>query len=110
MPTDSRFALSRLQPLRHYLAQGVDIEAGLLNALEEALPATGLDKLVKLVDNLLLHPRGAEVLTLTLCFLLDEWLRDAGERLQRTNQAAEPYAWLATSDHMQVVQTFRNLL
>lgn len=110
MATDSRFALSRLEPLRQYLVQSVDMEAGLLDALEEALPAKGLDKLVKLLDNLLQHPRGAEVLTLTFCFLLDEWLRDADERLQRTNQGADPFTWLATSDHVEVVQTFRDLL
>lgn len=102
--------LSRLQPLGNYLAEGADIDSGLLEALEEALPKKEVDKLAKLLDKLLQEPRGAQVLVLTLTYLLDNWLRVGDTKLQRINRDLEPYAWLATSDHLEVVQTFRDLL
>jgi hypothetical protein len=110
MPVDTRFRLSRLQPLAEYLAQGADIDSGLAEALEAELPPKEADKLVKLLDKLLQEPRGAEVLLLTIRYLLDEWMAESSEVLYQTKQDLEPFPWLATSDHLEVVQTFRELL
>jgi hypothetical protein len=102
--------LSRLQPLAQYLAQGVDIDSGLADALEAQLPPKKVDSVVKLLDKLLQEPLGAQVLAITMTYLLDEWLREGGEMLTRVNKELDPYTWLATSDHLEVVQTFRELL
>ncbi len=102
--------LSRLEPLRAYLGRGADIDSELLETLEAALPKKQVDKLVKLLDKLLQEPQGAQVLVLTMTYLLDEWLKAGDASLQRINRDAEPYAWLATSDHLEVVQNFRALL
>lgn len=110
MPTDIRFRLSRLQPLAPYLAQGIDIDSGLLDALEAVLPPKKVDAVAKLLDKLLEHPLGSQVLLLTIRFLLDEWLEAGQKQLQRTNQGAQPFEWLASSDHLEVVQTFRDML
>jgi hypothetical protein len=110
MAIDTRFQLSRLQPLAEYLAHGADIDSRLFEALEEALPGKETDKLLKLLDKLLQEPRGALSLLLTMRYVLDEWLTEGQATLWRTNQGLEPYAWLATSDHLEVVQTFRQLL
>ena len=110
MPLPVDLLLSRLQPLRAYLAQGADIDSELLEALEAALPKKQVDKLVKLLDKLLQEPDGAQVLVLTMTFLLDEWLRVGDRALERISKDLDPYAWLATSDHLEVVQTFRQLL
>ncbi|MGI4835100.1 MAG: hypothetical protein ACRYFK_16730 [Janthinobacterium lividum] len=110
MPLPAALLLSRLQPLAQYLAQGADIDSGLLEALEAALPKKQVDKLTKLLDKLLQEPQGAQVLVLTMSYLLDEWLQAGEERLQRLNKDLEAYAWLATSDHLEVVQSFRELL
>lgn len=110
MPVDTRFQLSRLQPLAEYLAQGVDIDSGLADELEAALPPKQADKLVKLLDKLLQEPRGAQVLALTITYLLHEWVKESDDVLSRINQGLDPYAWLATSDHLAVVLAFRELL
>lgn len=110
MAIDTRFRLSRLQPLAHYLVQGADIDSGLADSLEAELPPKEADKLLKLLDKLLQEPRGAEVLLLTMRYLLDEWLAEGNGSLHRINQDLEPFPWLATSDHLEVVQTFRRLL
>lgn len=78
--------------------------------LEEALPEKEALKLAKLLDKLLQEPKGAQALVLTVTYLLDEWLREGDDKLSRLNKDLEPYAWLATSDHLEVVQTFRELL
>ncbi len=106
----STLSLSRLHPLASYLARGVDIDSGLLEVLEEVLPPKKLDGVVHLLDKLLEHPLGAQVLLLTFSFQLDTWLEEGQERLQRINQGTEPFDWLATSDHLELVQTFRELL
>jgi hypothetical protein len=110
MPIDTRFQLSRLQPLAHYLSQGADVDSELADALEAELPPKQVDKLLKLLDKLLQEPRGAQVLALTMTYLLDEWLREGEDALGCINKELDPYAWLATSDHLEVVQTFRELL
>ncbi len=110
MPLPANLLLSRLQPLAQYMVQGVDIDSGLLEALEEVIPAKEADKLAKLLDKLLQEPRGAQALVLTMTYLLDEWLREGDDKLSRINKDLDPYAWLATSDHLEVVQTFRELL
>jgi hypothetical protein len=110
MPVDTRFRLSRLQPLAQYLAQGADIDSGLADALEAELPPKEADKLLKLLDKLLQEPRGAEVLLLTMGYLLDEWMAESSGVLHRINQDLEPFPWLASSDHLEVVKTFRRLL
>ena len=110
MPVDIRFELSRLQPLNQYLARGTDIDSGLADELEAALPLKQTAKLVKLLDKLLQEPLGAQVLALTMTYLLDEWLREGDDKLSLLNRDVDPYAWLATSDHLEVVQTFRELL
>jgi hypothetical protein len=110
MPIDIQFRLSRLESLSQYLAQGADIDSGLMEALVEALPPKQVDNLAKLLDKLLQEPRGAEVLALTMAYLLDEWLKESGDVLSRINKDLDPYTWLATSDHLEVVQTFRQLL
>ena len=61
------------------------------------------------MDKLLQEPRGTQVL-LALTYLLDEWLREGADQLSCLNRDVDPYAWLATSDHLEVVQTFRELL
>ena len=38
MPISVNFLLSKLQPLAPYLAQGADIDSGLLDVLQDALP------------------------------------------------------------------------
>jgi hypothetical protein len=110
MPLPVNILLSRLQPLSTYLVQGVDIDSGLMDALEEVLDRKQLDNVVKLLDKLLEHPLGARVLVLTMTYLLDEWMREGDDRLTRGSRDLDPYAWLATSDHLEVVQTFRELL
>jgi hypothetical protein len=110
MPLPVDLLLSRLEPLHAYLGRGADIDSELMEALEAALPKKQVDKLVKLLDKLLQEPQGAQVLVLTMTYLLDEWLKTGDDRLQRINRDAEPFAWLATSDHLEVVQTFRQLL
>lgn len=110
MPIPANLFLSRLQPLDHYLAQGIDIDSGLMEVLENLLPPKKLDAVVKLLDKLLENPLGARVLLLTMRFRLDEWLEEGQEQLQRTNRDTEPFDWLATSDHLELVQTFRELL
>ena len=104
--------LSRLQPLHAYLAeQGADIDSELMEALEAATALSKqVDKLVNLLDKLLQEPQGAQVLPLTMTYLLDEWLGEGDEKLRRINKDLDPYTWLATSDHLEVVQTFRQLL
>jgi hypothetical protein len=110
MPIDIQFRLSRLESLSQYLAQGADIDSGLADALEAELPPKQVDKLLKLLDKLLQEPLGAQVLALTMTYLLDEWLREGDDTLSRINKDLDPYTWLATSDHLEVVQTFRQLL
>lgn len=110
MALPANLLLSRLQPLAHYLAQGADIDSGLMDVLQEALPEKQADKLAKLLDKLLQEPRGAQVLVLTMTYLLDEWLREGEDKLSVINKDLDPYTWLATSDHLEVVQTFRELL
>jgi hypothetical protein len=110
MPLPAQLLLSKLQPLAHALAQGVDIDSGLMDVLESELPEKQADKLVKLLDKLLQEPRGAQVLVLTMTHLLDEWLREGEDTLSGINRDLDPYTWLATSDHLEVVQTFRELL
>lgn len=110
MPLPVDLLLSRLEPLRAYLGRGADIDSELMEALEAALPKKQVDKLVKLLDKLMQEPQGAQVLVLTMTYLLDEWLKAGDDRLQRINKDSEPFAWLATSDHLEVVQTFRELL
>ncbi len=110
MAIPANLFLSRLQPLAPHLAQGSTIDSGLLEALEAVLPPKKVDAVVKLLDKLLEHPLGARVLLLTLRFQLDAWLEEGQERLLCINQGAEPFEWLATSDHLEVVQTFRALL
>lgn len=109
MPLPANLYLSRLQPLAQYLVQGVDTDSGLLDVLEEALPPKEADRLAKLLDKLLQEPNGARVLALTMGYLLDEWLREGTDTLSRINKDLDPYTWLATSDHLEVVQDFRNL-
>jgi hypothetical protein len=96
--------------LAPYLAQGIAIDSGLLEVLEDLLPPKKLDAVVKLLDKLLEHPLGARVLLLTIRFRLDEWLEAGDDKLKGLNRDLDPYAWLATSDHVEVVQTFRELL
>lgn len=110
MPIPANLSLSKLPPLAPHLAQGIDIDSGLMEVLEALLPPKKLDAVVKLLDKLLEHPLGARVLLLTLRFRLDEWLEEGEEKLQVVNRDLDPYAWLATSDHLEVVQTFRELL
>lgn len=106
----AKLSLSRLEPLAPYLAQGIDIDSGLMEVLEELLPPKKVDAVVKLLDKLLEHPLGAQVLLLTMRFRLDEWLEAGEQQLQRTNRGTDPFEWLASSDHLEVVQTFRELL
>jgi hypothetical protein len=110
MPIPANIHLSRLQPLSQYLVQSIDIDSGLMDALEEVLPPKEADKLAKLLDKLLQEPRGAQVMALTIAYLLDEWLREGEDQLSRVNRDLDPYTWLATSDHMEMVKTFRELL
>ena len=110
MPLPATLLLSRLQPLAQYLNQGADIDSGLLDTLEAVLPPKQADKLAKLLDKLLQEPGGPQVLALTMTYLLDEWLREGDDRLSRLSRDLDPYTWLATSDHLEVVQTFRELL
>jgi hypothetical protein len=110
MALPANLLLSRLQSLSQYLAQGADIDSGLMDVLEEALPEKQATQLAKLLDKLLQEPRGAQVLVLTMTYLLDEWLREGDDKLACINKDLDPYTWLATSDHLEVVQTFRELL
>ena len=81
-----------------------------MDVLQDALPEKQADKLAKLLDKLLQEPRGAQVLVLALTYLLDEWLREGTDTLLCINKDLDPYAWLATSDYLEVVQAFRELL
>jgi len=45
------------------------------------MPLKQVDKLVQLLDRLLQEPRGAQVLALTMTYLLGEWLRDGEDVL-----------------------------
>ena len=110
MPVDTRLLLSRLQPLDQYLAQGIDIESGSADELEAMLPPKQVDKLVKLLDNLVQQPRGAQVLALTFNYLIQEWVKESDDVLRSINRDLDPYTWLATSDHLEVVLAFRALL
>jgi len=110
MPLPANIFSSRLEPLAPYLAQGISIDSELMEVLEDLLPPKKIDAVVKLLDKLLENPLGARVLLLTMRFRLDEWLEASEERLQRINRDLEPFEWLATSDHLEVAQTFRELL
>lgn len=81
-----------------------------MDVLADALPEKQVDKLAKLLDKLLPELRGAQMLVLAMTYLLDEWLREGDDTLKGINKDLDAYAWLATSDHLEVVQTFRELL
>jgi|GEM_PF-2389943 len=110
MAADLRFRLSTLQPLSEFLVQGLDPTAGLLDTLEESLPGRSNDKMLEALAKLLEHERSTEAIVRTVAYLLDEWLQKSDVKLMRVNQQMEPFTWLATSDHLEVVQHFRQLL
>jgi len=93
--SNSRFNLSPLPPLGAFLvarAQGND-------ELQAALD-----------DGLADYTEGAEVILRALRALLDIWLEEGQQGQHEVNQFLEPYKWLAITDHLEAVQTFRNLL
>ena len=73
--------------------------------------AQGNDELqAALDDGLDDYTQGAEVVLTALRDLLDAWLNEGQETLLNTSQGAEPFKWLAISDHLEIVQQFRQLL
>ena len=64
----------------------------------------------QLDDGLEDYTQGAEVVLEGLRAGLDAWLEEGRETLYRTSQGAEPFVWLAISDHLEIVEQFRELL
>jgi hypothetical protein len=56
------------------------------------------------------YTQGAEVVLTALRALLDEWLDEGRQQSYEVNRDAEPFKWLALSDHLEIVQHFRDLL
>ncbi|MGI4871235.1 MAG: hypothetical protein ACRYFX_08665 [Janthinobacterium lividum] len=91
MATDARFRLSPLPEVAAFLverAQGHE-------PLQDAIVDEEVD---------------AEVVLEALRMLLDTWLEEGRELHYQVDQFTEPYTWLAISDHLEAVQTFRDLL
>jgi hypothetical protein len=61
-------------------------------------------------DGLADYTQGAEVILEALRALLDEGLQEGQQVLDETNPFADPFQVLAVTDHLQVVQAFRELL
>ena len=61
-------------------------------------------------DGLADYTEGAEVVLTALRALLDEWLHEGQQALFEIDQFGDAYKWLAMTDQLEVVQTFRNLL
>ncbi|MBF9239467.1 hypothetical protein I2I05_18890 [Hymenobacter sp. BT683] len=92
---NTRFRLSTLPALAGFLVQRAQGNAQLQAALDDGLAD---------------YEEGAQVMLTALRALLDEYLEEGQQLLFQTNQFAEPYKWLAMTDQLEVVQTFRNLL
>jgi len=93
--TLSRFSLSSLPQLAPFLVQRAQINEELQAALDDGLED---------------YTEGAEVMLTALRALLDEYLYEGQQQLFETNQGLEPFKWLAISDQLEAVQTFRDLL
>ena len=93
--SNSRFNLSTLPPLGAFLVERAQHNDELQAALDDGLAD---------------YTEGAEVILTALRALLDAYLEE-GQQLQfRTNEFTDPYKWLAITDQLEVVQTFRSLL
>ena len=93
--SNSRFNLSPLPPLGAFLVTRAQDNDELQAALD---------------DGLANYTEGAEVVLKALRALLDQWLEEGQQEQYRVDQFLEPYKWLAITDHLEAVQTFRNLL
>ncbi|MBO2007557.1 hypothetical protein [Hymenobacter negativus] len=91
----SRFTLSVLPQLAPFLVQRAQANEALQAALDDGLED---------------YTEGAEVMLTALRALLDEYLHEGQQQLFETNQALEPFTWLAISDQLEAVQAFRDLL
>ncbi|UOQ96618.1 hypothetical protein MUN81_15385 [Hymenobacter sp. 5317J-9] len=91
----TRFRLSTLPALAPFLVQRAQTNEPLQAALDDGLAD---------------YTEGAEVMLTALRALLDEWLHEGQQTLFEVDEFADPYKWLAMSDQLEVVQTFRNLL
>ena len=93
--TLSRFSLSSLPQLAPFLVQRAQQNEELQAALDDGLED---------------YTEGAQVMLTALRALLDEYLHEGQHLLFETNQGLEPFKWLAISDQLEAVQTFRDLL
>jgi hypothetical protein len=93
--TLSRFSLSSLPQLAPFLVQRAQANEELQAALDDGLED---------------YTEGAEVILIALRALLNEYLHEGQQLLYETNQSLEPFKWLAISDQLEAVQTFRDLL
>ena len=91
----TRFRLSPLPPVAAFLVQRAQTHQPLQDALDDGLED---------------YEQGAEVIVEALRALLDAWLAEGEEQLLRVNEFTEPFKWLAMTDHLEVVQGFRQLL
>jgi len=91
----TRLRLSPLPEVAAFLVQRAQQNHELQDALDDGL------------EN---YTQGAEVIMKALAVLLDEWLEEGALVLHNTDQFTDPHAWLAISDHLEVVQQFRELL
>lgn len=87
--------LSPLPAVAAFLVQRAQSNQQLQDALDD-----GLDD----------YTQGAEVIVTALRDLLDEWLEEGRQQSYEVNQGTEPFKWLAISDHLEIVQQFRDLL
>ena len=91
----SHFTLASLPSLAPFLVQRAQTNEQLQAALDDGLED---------------YTEGAEVMLTALRALLNEYLQEGQHQLFETNQALEPYKWLAIADQLEAVQTFRDLL
>lgn len=95
MSDTTRFRLSTLPPLAEFLVQRAQQNEQLQAALDDGLAD---------------YTEGAEVMLTALRALLDEYLSEGQQRQHEVDQWHEPFKWLALSDQLEVIETFRNLL
>lgn len=87
--------LSPLPDVAAFLVQRAQVHQPLQDALDDGLED---------------YTEGAEVILTALRALLDEWLEEGRQQSYEVNKDAEPFKWLALSDHLEIVEQFRQLL
>ena len=92
--TAASLTLSDLPPVADFLA-----ERGARN-----------EELLEGLDDITDYDQGAALMVQLLVATLDEWLEYANWRRHQADPFTEPFQYLAASDHIDVVQRFRDVL